>query len=536
MKKIIALVSALLLWCSNAIFSQGQLDAYKYAQSDILGTARYMSMSGAFGALGGDISVMNANPAGLGIYGRSEIVATLDISSVAATSGWGETSKGSNTQLYFGNIAYVNYFPTSNDAGVVSWNLGFSYNRLKDYNRTYTSRGLGNARSLTDYVAERTNRAGYHKDKLLATNSYDPYRNPEISDWLAILGYNAVFIDAYKDKPNSYFSTFGSLDNNGVWHDFMLQQRELTVKESGAIDQYNIAFGMNISDFLFLGADLAFTDIDYQYNSSYKENFEQSNRLTLDNHLKTEGSGYQLNVGAIISPFNFLRLGAAYNSPTWYKMSDTYSATAYSNTYYWEKEITASAPDYDAPGVYDYRFNAPGKWLFSAAAIIGKTAALSVDYELTNFRHMSTSDIDGIANKATNDEINANFLPTNTLRVGGELKVTPQFAIRAGAAFVANPMAAELKDGKTEVFTVGTIPHYTLDQTVTHYSAGLGYRFTPNFYMDIACIVKSQKEKLYAFSNIIDTTEGLPAPKLETPSAALKSETTRIALTLGYKF
>lgn len=141
-------------------------------------------------------------------------------------------------------------------------------------------------------------------------------------------------------------------------------------------------------------------------------------------------------------------------------------------------------------------------------------------------------DIDGIANQETNQEIAANFGATGTLRVGGELKVTPQFAIRAGVAQIGNPMKSALKDGNVEVYTVGTIPHYTVENSIINYSAGLGYRFTPNFYMDVACVLKSQKEKLYAFSNLF----GVGSTAVESQPATLKSEATRVAITLGYKF
>ena len=57
--------------------AQGEMDAYKFSQYDISGTARYMSMGGAFGALGGDISSMRTNPAGLGIYRSSEVLTTM---------------------------------------------------------------------------------------------------------------------------------------------------------------------------------------------------------------------------------------------------------------------------------------------------------------------------------------------------------------------------------------------------------------------------------------------------------------------------
>ncbi|GHT44234.1 hypothetical protein FACS189438_2620 [Bacteroidia bacterium] len=157
---------------------------------------------------------------------------------------------------------------------------------------------------------------------------------------------------------------------------------------------------------------------------------------------------------------------------------------------------------------------------------------LSVDYELANYHRMNMYDIDGIANQETNQEIAANFGATGTLRVGGELKVTPQFAIRAGVAQIGNPMKSALKDGNVEVYTVGTIPHYTVENSIINYSAGLGYRFTPNFYMDVACVLKSQKEKLYAFSNLF----GVGSTAVESQPATLKSEATRVAITLGYKF
>ena len=56
---------------SGWLFAQGEMDAYRFSQTELNGTARSMSMGGAFGALGGDMSVMSHNPAGLGVYRSS---------------------------------------------------------------------------------------------------------------------------------------------------------------------------------------------------------------------------------------------------------------------------------------------------------------------------------------------------------------------------------------------------------------------------------------------------------------------------------
>ncbi|GHT34234.1 hemin receptor [Bacteroidia bacterium] len=528
MKRLNLIISALLA-TTSAVFSQGQLDAYKYGQTDLIGTARYMGMGGAFGALGGDISSMSTNPAGLAVYRSSEVVATLNLNAVnTKTDLAGSIGKADRTRFDFSNIAFEGYFPTSRDAGVIGWNLGFSYNRLKDYHRNYTLRGVGSTASYTDYLGNRATASGYDESQLDYYN--DPYRY--LNDWQTVLGWNSGFITAYNNDKRAYYSSFGANNAAGDWYPIDITGRELTVQESGAIDQYNMAFGLNISDFILLGADIALTDIDYHYYAFYAEDFVNKDWMTLRNDLGTSGSGYAFNVGAIIWPVNFLRVGVAYNSHTWYNLTDNFSATGESHSTWVEEELNAHAPNTDGLGFADYKYRTPDKWLFSAAAIIGQTALIGVDYELTNYGNMKMYDDRGYGLDVTNNEIKSNFGSVGTLRVGGELKVTPQFAIRAGAAWIGNPVREVLKKGEFEVRTVGTIPHYTIENSITNYSIGLGYRFTPSFYMDLACVLKTQKEDLYAFPNFYEGGKQI----VEAPKASLKSNATNVALTFGYKF
>ena len=55
---LIALLTSL-----TAIYSQNINDALNYSSNSYQGTARFNSMSGAFGALGGDLSAIAINPA-----------------------------------------------------------------------------------------------------------------------------------------------------------------------------------------------------------------------------------------------------------------------------------------------------------------------------------------------------------------------------------------------------------------------------------------------------------------------------------------
>ena len=522
-------------------FSQSQLDAYNFSQRDLNGTARYLSMGGAFGALGGDVSAIHTNPAGLAIYRSSEVVTTLSLSSVSAQTDWlGSKVDDGRTKMSFDNIAYVGYFPTANEEGVLGWNVGFSYNRLKNYTRNYTvsMNGAMNT-SLSDYVAMRA--SGLPSGMLPPGTNYDPYS--EFGDWLSVLGYNAGYIHAYDDNKSEYYSAFGENvrdeeTGNTYWNPYLLDGGQLQVSERGSIDQYDLAFGMNISDIVMLGATVAITDLDYRYQSTYDEGFTNGNSLYLDNYLETDGTGYSLNVGAIVRPVDFLRFGVAYNSPTWYKMTDHYYGEAGSYVTFSDLEtggLQERSSDAHTPDAYsDYEFRSPDKWIFSAAAILGTTALISVDYELTNYQKMRMYDQDGNSNVDTNQDIMDNFKMGNTIKVGAEFKATPQFAVRAGFAYSDSPMKDPLKDSDIEIFTVGTIPNYTIDKGVMNYTVGLGYRFTPNFYMDLACVFKTHKEDVYAFSNMFIPND--PVPIIEAQPASMKTKTTRVALTLGYKF
>lgn len=71
---------------ATGAFAQSAIDAYRFSQPDLRGTARFMGMGGAFGALGGDLSTLSQNPAGIGVYRSNELGFTLDLDVQKSTS------------------------------------------------------------------------------------------------------------------------------------------------------------------------------------------------------------------------------------------------------------------------------------------------------------------------------------------------------------------------------------------------------------------------------------------------------------------
>ncbi|MDR3251755.1 MAG: outer membrane protein transport protein [Tannerella sp.] len=549
MKKLWLFAGLSLLACNTGLFAQGnEIDAYTLSTTELNGTARSMAMGGAFGALGGDISVLSHNPAGLGIYRSSEISGTLDLSMINTSTNWsGIGTKIDKTRFAPNNFGFELYFPTSSGS-VQHWNFGFSYNRLKNFNRKYKMRNNGQEYSLADYIASRASNAfgegrGISKDALTYEKGvYDPYENSALSgNWLPVLGYESGFFDHFAGGENSYQSAFGNWSDNNVWNIFSPDATELIVNESGQIDEYNIGLGFNVSNILFLGASISVTDINYRYSSFYEEFFpydqSKDDYLYLENRLTTDGSAVSVNLGAILN-LQMLRLGVAYNSPRWYTMTDYYDAQA--ETYingYDEPSMYANTPE---SSYSEYRFTSPGKWIFSGALILGYSFIVSADYEVMNYKGMRFSDRDGDDSGfgAINDDfIKNDYKLSHTLKLGTELKITPQFAVRAGYMMQTSPMTKDLSDNVLEVLPSGTIPHFTTVADPTqYYTVGLGYRFSPNFYMDLAAVFRTNSSKAYAFSNTYYNVPNIDVHPVYSEAASLKTKSTRLALTLGYKF
>ena len=537
MKKIALFSIIVLLFCNTGLFAQGnEIDAFTLSTPELNGTARSMAMGGAFGALGGDLSVISTNPAGLGIYRSSEISGTLNLSTINTTANWGGvTTDRNNTRFSANNFAFSIYFPTSSE-GVRNWSLGFSYNRLKDFKRSYLMSNRGQDYSMADYAAWRASNAygygnGISPGDLTLTGNYDPYENRNLSGhWLPVLGFESGMFE-YSGRNNQYWSSFGG-DTGGNESPY---KNVLRVNESGYMDEYNIGFGLNISNYLFLGGSVSITNIDYRYSSFYEDFFAYNNSqddyLYMENRLNTEGTAVSANIG-VISNFQTIRLGVAYHSPRLYDMTDYYWALA--GTEINGDDVPVFENETPRDSYSEYRFRTPGKWIFSGAVILGQSALISADYEIMNYKDMLFSDRDGYTGYDTNDYIKEDYTWSHTLKLGTEVKMTPQFAVRAGMMFQSSPMREALANNDVEVLPAGTIPHFTVSSNLTSYfTAGLGYRFSHNFYMDLACIYRYNNSDAYAFSNTYRNNGNVDV--FSVP-ATLKTKTPRFALTLGYKF
>jgi long-subunit fatty acid transport protein len=312
----------------------------------------------------------------------------------------------------------------------------------------------------------------------------------------------------------------------------------LKVKERGSVDKYDFTAGTTIADQLSLGITISVTDINYRMYSDYQEGFAKANNngFSLKNDIHTEGSGFQVGLGLIYKPVNALRFGLSYQSPTWYSMTDHFSAAITENVSEYLASNIVYNPNFTkntGTSYAEYNMRTPDKWTLSIAGVIGQAAIISADYELTNYKNMKLSDDDDkIWTNSQKQYISEDFKAASTLRLGAEVRFTPQFSGRVGYMWQQSPLEKNFRDGLNEVVTGGTINHFTLDGDANYFTYGLGYRFSKSFYTDVAFVMRSQESDLYPFSNIFFDDKST----LNVVPAKLKTNTFSGLLTMGFRF
>ena len=472
MKKSIVTASLLIAALASAS-AQSEFDALKFNSTDIIGSARFVGMGGAMGALGGDPSSININPAGLGVY-RSfmEISLGMGVNINKTSADWdGTTTNDSRTHVPFNHASFIIGYTNKNKSkGVVGNNFGFSYSKLKDFHRNMAISAQNQTSSMTDYIESHFN------------NNLDGY-------------LSKMAIDAHLVTPNADTSAIATPLNIGetVNPDYISEER-------GYLNEYTFSYGMNISNMVYWGVSMGVQDLYYTRETSYYESFANNGNMELINRTETKGTGVNFSAGVIVKPIDQLRLGVAVHSPTLFTSSeDNYGV----RDHLYSRLTARTDVDGDArPDNYNeyYEVLSPWKYNLSIAGVLGHRGLISVDYQIADYNTMKIRD-DGGRDwnyRFENNNIKDKMQASHSLRVGAEVNVVDGLFLRCGYAFVTSPFTD--KDNVTmELFeTYYTSPEFFVDRWTNYYSAGLGYH-KGFWYVDLSYQLKQQDFDFYAY-------------------------------------
>lgn len=526
-------------------FAQTAFDAYQMSRYDLRGTARFMSMGGAFGALGGDLSSLNQNPAGIGVYRKNEIGFTLDIDMqqskapfLSENLQWG-TGSMSQTKTLVPNVGYVGVANTGSDLmPIFQW--GFSYGRTASFNRRYKGT-LDMNGSLSNVIAGYTTADGYTTGELTNDNNYN-YWNYDHAPWMSLLAYNSYFINPLAADMNHY---------SGLWKDGTTYGvADYDVEEKGFVDEYEINIGGNFSNSVYWGMGLGITDIEYTRNVYYQEfmtgalspvhdngavvagapDLNNEINAALSSQQRITGTGVNFKAGLIYRPINEFRVGLAVHTPTYYNLNQSNDGIIDYN--FGQSDIR---PGYTATPVqaYSWKLRTPWRLIASAATVIGGRGIVSMDYEYRPYQNMSTKTDDGLSCPDVNDDIKTYYKAANILRLGGEFRVTPNFSVRAGYALESSPSTKKFKNDEVYVYTsnpydTSTSPSYSIDDKTQYITCGIGYKYK-SFYADAAYVHKSRTTDFHPYSGHNGYTD-------DPSIGEVKLNSNNLVFSVGFKF
>lgn len=496
MKKILCILLAFGCYSPVFVSAQSDIDALRYSQSSLTGTARFVSMGGAFGALGADFSSLSYNPAGIGLYRKSEFTFTPSVYFEKTTSNFLSTQGVDNKSNFnFGNFGMVFAKRLSRNDSTPGWksiNFGIGYNRLNNFHSRSAYQGINPNNSYLDYILQNVNSGGG-----VAPENMNPFDES--------LAYNTFLINP--DTIDAYNSV---IPNGGE-----LQRR--TSETRGSSGEMVMSIGSDYSHRLYLGATLGIAFLRYEENTSYQE-IDQYNKIhDFDNfnflqNLTTTGVGVNFKFGAIFRATEGLRLGAAFHIPTYYSMHDNYFNTMQALT---DSGYHVSDSPY---GSFDYNFNTPFKFIGSIAYIFGKAGLISADYEFVDYSEMHFRSYYSSDFYDVNNTIQNKYASTGNLKIGTEWRLADVYALRAGYAFFGSPFASGV-----------AVKGY--DQEKTSYTVGFGIR-EKNYFVDLGYAYSISHDYYQSYS--LDNPYGDPA--LDAPGALNKVVTSNFLLTFGWRF
>lgn len=455
---MIGLISTMVL---NA---QNETDALRYSQSYYQGTARSMAMGGAFGAIGADFSSLSLNPAGLGLYRSSEFSLTPTIFNSKTESTYnGMYGDDLRSNFSLSNLGFVLTNKVPEGKSSAPWKFyqfAFGMNRTNAFHNRHFIQGDNNDHSKVDVYLDKV----WNSDP--ADIEYDfPY--DLYPAWYVYL------IDTLRDNNGDLYYT-SPVPQGGI--------RQFETMESwGSTNEWLFSAGANLNDKLFIGATFGIPYIRYYRETTYTErdvndDFAGFEEWSYSESLETHGAGINLKLGVIAWPVDWLRIGAAFHTPTYYsQLQDIWYTTTSARL----------EPDYNVKssptGEFIYDLTTPLKAMGNVALIIGQHGIISVDYEYVDYSKMRLRAPD--YNFQTENQNTRDFYTAvHNLRLGTEWRLN-QFSIRGGYSIYGSPYAEDLNDGKR-----------------SQLSFGLGYN-EKNFSLDLAYMHGSMNQDYYLYTS-----------------------------------
>lgn len=471
MKKIFLSACLLSLFMAHA-HAQETYENTKLIDNDLNGTARYVGMGGAMEALGADISVINSNPAGIGLFRRSSGSVSFGLVSQDGASSF---KYGNKTNASFDQAGFVY---SLRDGRRTFINFGFNYHKSKNF----------------DYIlnaASGLNGASQHKLSYMKALANENNLDKTSSGWRGKFAYTSQL-------DNLYYNTLMMTSSDGFFYNDA-SGYEFGRAETGYIGEYDFNTSVNVNDRVYLGITIGIHDVHYTGHSLYNEalvnlNNQTAGDITVNDERRITGTGYNASFGIIFRPVDAspFRIGLSVSTPTWYDLKTSNYTYLINNTKAdGGGKLQGDYPNYTTGESYEFKLFTPWKFGVSLGHTVGNYLALGASYEYADYSRLDTRVNDGydvdywgdVYEHSSSDEpMNRHTRETlkavSTLKIGAEAKVMPNLAVRAGYNYVSPMFKKEgYKDGNIDSYgsNYSSATDYTNWEATNRYTVGIGY-------------------------------------------------------------
>jgi hypothetical protein len=517
MKKQLFLAAFSLL--TVAASAQLPEDVLKYSWQPTNGTARVNAIGGAMGSLGGDISALFVNPAGLGFFKTREIVLSPGFSGLKNKSSFrGTDASKKDSWFNLGTSGFVTGWQGNGRWSSNAFSVGVS--RTANFSNKVFYTGANDFSSHAEQYAADAIGKGSIND--LPFNTSAAY-GTRLAAWNYAIDTASIPGHAGQDLVS--MALWDALKNGGE----LLVTQSHTIETSGGLTEIGLGYATNMDDKLYIGGSLGLPIVKYEKKSIFREEDATGNN---DNNFNfnettetfsTKGMGINVKFGVIAKPADFLRLGLAVHTPTWYSLKDSYNGsmrTDLDNYRTTPGAITVNVSDVLNAGEvpqYQYELISPWKFMLSSSYVLRETedvrqqkGFITADVEYATygsnkFRNAEDYDDDGYYD-AINATMKDYYKGTFNFRVGGELKFTT-IMTRLGFAYYGSPYSdKELKANKMFL------------------SGGVGYR-NAGIFIDLTYVHGLHKDVNFPYR----------LPDKANTFANTKSGGGNVMLTFGFK-
>lgn len=419
-RHIAALLGVVLAYSffSTSALAQNESDVFRYSKRNQLGSVRTMGLSGAYGALGADLASSGINPAGLGIYRRSDAGGTLGIYTNRVESSLDDNLNSTNANGTFLNAGVTLTIPSVNPSAPF-FSFTFYHQTSAVYDERYNIEGVEMPNSILESLLVNVQGVDY--------SFLDHFDNNYFYESLA---WHAYLLDTINNSTNQYATPFNSQLPVDVSY---------TRQGEGYMSDNNFSAAYTAEGVFSVGATITSSSIYYQQNNIRTEIPTDLNSdieyFEFNESFTTTGDGLNLKIG-VIGHINQLKLGFAWHSPTRYLLTDI---SSYSMINHWKSGGINDA--YAQDSYFEYIIKTPSRIIASSALILGKRVIISNDYERVNYasgrlenEEFYVADFSG-----QNQAVENTFTASHQFRQGIEVRISKKFRARLGGTFTTTP-------------------------------------------------------------------------------------------------